>query len=127
MSFLPIRHALEQAQELEKEVLKPHDPFKSQHMFARAEDPNKDLQCKAPQMPQADIDNAEIRRILSKYFPQWRVDQILQETCPYCSCVTPRAFKVYKHPKDGDCVGIYTCDRCGKRWVKDGKVHAEVW
>lgn len=80
-----------------------------------------------PQMPEADIDTAEIRRVLSKYFPQWRVDQILQETCPYCGCMTPREFKVYKHPKDGDCVGIYTCDHCGKRWVKGGKVHAEVW
>lgn len=85
------------------------------------------LECKAPSMPEAAIDNAEIRRILSKYLPQRRAEQDPQESCPYCGCVTPRAFKIYRHPKDLDCIGIYTCDHCGKRWVKEGKVHAEVW
>ena len=83
------------------------------------------LECKAPQMPQADT--AEIRRVVSKYFPQWRVEQILQESCPYCGCVTPKSFKIYRHPKDLDCIGIYTCDNCGKRWVKEGKAQVEVW
>ena len=83
------------------------------------------LECKAPSMPQADTD--EVRRVLSKYFPKGRTDQILQESCPYCGCTISREFKIYKHPKDGDCIGIHTCDHCGKRWVKGGKVHAEVW
>lgn len=124
MCYLPIRRTLERVQEVEQEALNPQDPFKSQHMFAKAEDPNKDLQCKAPQMPQADTD--EIRRVLSKYFPQWRVNQILEDTCPYCGSGSPKKFKIYKHPKDGDCIGIYTCT-CGKQYVKSGHISAEVW
>ena len=79
------------------------------------------------EMPNAAVDKIEIRRVLFKYPRPSKEETIPQESCPYCGCVTPREFKIYKHPKDGDCVGIYTCDNCGKRWVKDHKTHAEVW
>lgn len=86
------------------------------------------LECKAPSMPEAKVDNAEIRRLLYKYFPKEQVDRNEAESvCPYCGHGTPGAFKIYQHPKDKDCVGIYTCDSCRKRFVKQTPVHAEVW
>lgn len=86
------------------------------------------LECKAPSMPKAEVDNAEIRRILLKHFPKEQVAHNEAESrCPYCGHGTPGSFKIYQHPKDKDCVGVYTCGSCRKKFVKKSPVHAEVW
>lgn len=56
-----------------------------------------------------------------------KADNTIEGVCPYCGNKTPSSFKIYQHPKDKDCVGIYGCSSCGKKFVRQSEIHAEVW